>query len=669
MRLFKNLLTFYFKQLTKSYLYISLNLFMIVMLAARIFLHSNEEFDYFTHGDFVGEMMLIVQAVMLLIIVFFYRFLSDEFNSGTNSLSGDSSFLMFAKLSALLFIHLTYMLFFITIQIGLIFLYFFASDIPISSFYNQTILFIVVYWFFPFILSFFIGALIALLFGKNKISFVFIIFIWLLIGPMNTTIFSSFFIHINSTDFKNLFYIGPFNIFQPYIEFIGYNMTPSSFLKVIFWIVISLILITLTFFKLVRTRLQRGILFLSCISLLLVNTYIYTSIFQESQPTFHYAEKVKEIEYYKGNNYFIPLEQLQYDIQQYDIQLTSNEQITAKVDITLENVKSTNISFVLYHSYPVQKVTDSQGNQLPFIQKGDTVTINKDFNQSNGSLSFFYKIQDSFMIPISENYLYLPNYFSWIPTKAYHQPFALVNNFDENGFIALSMQNDKLIDYTLTYKGDLSIYTNLIKNKDGIYRGSVTGGITITGGQVSTQTINGEEIIYPNSWPDISNDWPIYKNVISKVHKKTIEIFHLPNVKLPNKYFLLNPTGEYNSFLSNDHLVIQHGTLLNIGSAINEVPDLYVSALLWNSNKRRVINYEQVQIFNSIASHFIKNELKLESYSLISHWDGLNTVPETFSKKFDALTKEQQEHFLFLWYSEMHKLSSWSDTENLFKHI
>lgn len=669
MKLFNNLLVFYFKQLTKSYLYIGLMLFMIVMLAARIFIHSNEEFDYITHGDFVGEMMIIVQAVMLLIIVFFYKFLSDEFNSGTSSLSGDSSFLVFVKMSALLFIHLTYMVLFITIQIGLIFLYFFASEIPISSFYSQTVLFIIVYWFLPFIFSFFIGALIALLFGKNKISFVFIILIWVLIGPMNTTIFSSFFSHITSKDFKNLFYIGPFNIFQPYIAPLGYNLTISSFLKLLFWLFLTIELIILTFFKIARTRIQRTILFFSFVSLFLTNTFIYMSIFQESQPTFHYAEKINEVEYYKKNNYFVPLDQLQYDIKQYDIQLNFKDQLTAKVDITLENVKSTNISFVLYHSYPLQKITDNQRKQLSFKQEGDIVTITNEFSQSKEKLSFYYKIQDSFMLPVSENYFFLPNYFSWIPTKAYHQPFTIFKNLGEDSILPLSMQSNKLINYKLSYKGDLPIHTNLLKNKEGIYSGSVTGGITITGGQVSTQTIDGEEIIYPSSWPDISNDWPIYKNVISKVHKKTIEIFHLPNQKLPNKYFLINPTGAYNSYLSNDHLVIQHGTLLNISSAVNEVPDMYVSALLWNKDKRRITNFEQVQIFNSITSYLIKDELKLESYSLISMWDVLDNVPETFSEKFDNLSKKQQKEFLFLWYSEMHKLSNWSDTENLFNQI
>ncbi|OOP68733.1 hypothetical protein BWZ43_09090, partial [Heyndrickxia oleronia] len=102
MNIFLNLFLFYNKRLLKSFFYLGTMLFMVVMLFLRFFIDDNKAYDYMDYGSFVGEMMLIIQAVMLLFIVFFYRLFSDEYKFGANNLFVGSFRITLLKIAALL---------------------------------------------------------------------------------------------------------------------------------------------------------------------------------------------------------------------------------------------------------------------------------------------------------------------------------------------------------------------------------------------------------------------------------------------------------------------------------------------------------------------------------------------------------------------------------------
>lgn len=209
MSMFFSLLVFYAKQMLKSFLYLGTMLFMVIMLISRFGIRQNDPYGITDYGNFVGEMTLIVQAVMLLFMIFFYKLFSDEYKFGANNLFVGSFRITLLKITALLCNHLLFLVAFIGFQVTLIFIFYRVWEIPFSSFYTQTVSYVIVYWYLPFVFAFFLGIFTALLFGKNKISFVFMMVVWLAIGPMNTELFSRYFRQFSFSDVESLFYIGP----------------------------------------------------------------------------------------------------------------------------------------------------------------------------------------------------------------------------------------------------------------------------------------------------------------------------------------------------------------------------------------------------------------------------------------------------------------------------
>jgi hypothetical protein len=59
---------------------------MVIMFIFRFVIRQNDLHGMTDYGNFVGEMTLIVQAVMLLFMVFFYKLFSDEYKFGANNL-------------------------------------------------------------------------------------------------------------------------------------------------------------------------------------------------------------------------------------------------------------------------------------------------------------------------------------------------------------------------------------------------------------------------------------------------------------------------------------------------------------------------------------------------------------------------------------------------------
>nr|WP_259548237.1 ABC transporter permease [Heyndrickxia oleronia] len=671
MNIFFNLFLFYNKRLLKSFFYLGTMLFMVVMLFLRFFIDDNKAYDYMDYGSFVGEMMLIIQAVMLLFIVFFYRLFSDEYKFGANNLFVGSFRITLLKIAALLCNHLLFLVIFLGAQISFIFVYFHSVGIPFSSFYSQTASYIIVYWFLPFVFAYFLGILVALLFGKGKISFVLMIVVWIAIGPMNTELYSSYFRKLSFSDLGSLFYIGPLHSENSFNELVGYNTSESAYLKITFWCISAIGIVFILLLKSARTVRDKTFILIICLFLLIGNTIIFPNIFQDEKPIFSYENSAKEIKYYKVPKEDVAQNYLQYSIKQYDITLNVDKNVSAETKVTVNNIMNNTLSFVLYHFFKVKKVIDRDGNHLPFVQHGDFVTVRRSSKVPNDKITFYYDMKDSAQIPISENYLYLPNYFSWIPVKSDHAPFTYINVYGD-AIKSLSMQSKKIIHYNLTFNGEIPIYTNLHSHRNGTYSGDVSGGITVIAGEITKKKFGRQEVIYPNSWSDISKDWQVYEKYLIEVNREIRDMFHLNDMKLPNKIVLVSPNWELNSYLSSDHLLIQHETLLNISSAVKEIPEVFIPALLWNYNQRTLSSYEQIFAFNDILSIYIRDKVKIKSpvSAPTSAEPPYSTqkIVEQFYKQFYDLSEKQQKEFLVLWYKEMSNVSdSWLKTVKLFQ--
>ncbi|WP_100012146.1 ABC transporter permease [Lentibacillus sediminis] len=660
--MFSDIFLFYFRQMLKSPFYVGSMLFMIIMLIIRFLININEEFDYMNYGSFTGEMMLIVQAMMLLFMIFFYKLFSDEFRFGVGNLFVGTFRVTLLKIAAILCNHLLFLFVFISVQLVFIYMYFFFSGIPLSSFYIQTASYVFVYWYLPFVFALLLGTLTALVFGKNKTSFVFILICWFAIGPVNTELFSQYFRQIPPSDARVIFYISPL---INYKELVGYDLSISSYLKIIFWIFLSLALIFLVLIKSTRTIREKSMIFIGVVCLISINALLLPQITKYTEPIFSYAAMNKEDSYYEDYEQEVLVGNLQYSIEQYDIQLKNTDQTHAKTTVTLSNVQSNQLTFTLYHQFAVEKITSKENGPLKFTQEGDFVLVEWASGAEQAELTFEYIMQDSAKIPVSEDYLFLPNYLSWVPVKSSHPQYKHYDIFGGDIF-TLSTQTKKDIEYNLIYEGGLPIYTNVEQIGENSYSEQVSGGISVIGGMTARKNFDDRVVVYPNSWSDISDDWPAYESVLIDVHNVLVDMFDITDVELPNEIILLSPNLGSNAYISSDHLLINHGTMLNISSAVGDIPEIYLQALLWNYDNREIDEYEQIMAFNRLLAAYIKAYLDFDAPgyapfaetrpAFLPNEESINT----FYEEYHRLENERQRDFLILWYKEMHHVSdSW----------
>ncbi|QKX52871.1 ABC transporter permease (plasmid) [Planococcus glaciei] len=681
MVLYNNLFLFYLKQVIKNPLYIGTLLFMVFMLLVRILIRVNEPFDYWNYGSLVGEMMIVIQAAMLLIIVYFYKLFSDEFRFGAAKLFPGFFKVTLLKISTLLTVHSFVLAFFVGSQILLVTTYFHLSDIPFSSFYNQTAIYIIVYWYLPLVLAFTIGILAALLFGKNKMALVFMILLWIAVGPMNTTFFSQLFQQYSFTDIESLFYIGPLSNETPFNDLIGYNVTLSAFFKVLFWIFSLLGLVVLVLMKTARAVREKGILLALVLLLVICNGLIFPYIFTDGKAAFNFADQESEILFYKNGPKKISFTQTQYEVKAYDIRLKTEGQIRIETELALANIQTGILGFVFYHNFDLEKIIDEQGKSLPFIQQGDFLMVQRASELPEEKLTFTYKLNDSTLLPVSEKYLFLPNSVSWLPTKANHAPFAF-NQIIEEGVNISSVQGEEAVQYALTVEGDLPIYTNLPSSGKNFYSGEVVGGVTLLAGMLIEREIGGKTIVYPNSWPDPSKDWKAYEEVLTNVHAELNEMFGLKKPLPDQIIFLSFKRDAYTSYQSTNHLLYISGSHFSLSSQLNEIPSIYINAYLWNSIQGNLLDLEQVLVFNELLAGYLHGEIDINSP--ISYT--VNGIPlylgfekndkETqeiisqFYKEFYDLEKEEQRAFLVVWYKKMNQLTEgWPEAKQLLKEF
>ncbi|OQP13222.1 ABC transporter permease [Geobacillus zalihae] len=678
MTLFTSLSWFYAKQMGKSILYMGTYTFWFIMLMMRFLIRQHDSFGKTDYGNFVGEMTLIVQAAMLLFMVFFYKLFSDEYRFGANLLFAGSLRITALKIAALFVNHLLFLSFFTGLQVVLVWQFYRTWGLPFSSLYTETASYIAVYWLLPFVFAFFLGIFTALLFGKNRLSFAWMMVIWLAIGPMNTQLFSRYFHRIPFSDIRSLFYIGPLNMDDVFRDVVGYNVSLPTYMKLLFWILTSMMAVWAILWKTARTTKEKAAIITGVVLLLAGDAWLFPHLFTGNKLVFSYADLAKENVYYQTHNPTIQPSTLHYSIERYDIQLEAKNGVHAKVKVTLRQIGGDTLSFVLYHHFSLKRITDQTGKQLPFIQQGDVITVKRSPNRLTDEWTFEYQMNDSAQIPISPHYLFLPSDFSWVPTKAEHAPFAFVNVHSSP--VPVSMQPSHPIRYTLSFHGTAPFYTNLPRRSDGTYEGVVSGGITAVAGMFVKEKIGPWQIVHPADWPNLERDWPVFERHVRRIHHDIVQMFDLKEAKLPTNIVLLAPHGEQRSVYSSDHLLLQIDTPYSLRSqegTLMYLPEIITEGLLW----RGVHSSMQKEVFQALLARWFQQQLALPysggdlTFDLTLSVDSPDVKTEEvlrqLSGEYERLSDEKKQTFLALWYKQMREGAdgSWEKVIQLIRMV
>lgn len=282
-----NLVMFYSKRLVTSKFYMgTLLVYMLLLVVQYIGLYKRS--NMIDNGNVLSIFFTAQQMLFLVYAVYFYRLFAEERTFSIERYFVDAYRILCQKIAAMAFVHMSIQGIFFLIQTLFVWGFYKAVSVPWSSFYLESGLFILLYCWLPTFISLAIGVVVASMVGKHKISFAILLMIWLLLGPMNTEIFSDYIRQIQSDDWRSFLYLSTMSIYQVYQSYIGYSYSLGTVWKGISWIFLSVLLLLISLLRYSTIRKQR---IATAVAFFLVGVLAIGSIYQmtlEDSRAFNY---------------------------------------------------------------------------------------------------------------------------------------------------------------------------------------------------------------------------------------------------------------------------------------------------------------------------------------------------------------------------------------------
>lgn len=673
MNVYTNLLHFYAKNLRRSVFYIATILFGFIILISRFIVRQFDQFQVENYGGFIGETVIITQGLFLCYMVYFYKVFSDELKYGVQNFFVNSYSILLKKIGALVTIHVLVQLVVLLIQTLLLFIFYRIWSIPYSSFYIDSAIFLFYYMFIPILIGSLIGILIATILEKNKSSIVVILFVWVLLGPLNTELFREYFRSIPIGDIKSFWKLGVSNSEGVFISYKGFEISKVNFYKGIIFLLLN---VSLILFTLLKWNKKSGVqlkVMISGVAAVICILLIGDRVLKANDNLlFSYADIDKEREYYTASlsDQISPIEQ--YQIDGYHIMLDFDEYYNAQVDIDISHLKDKDIYFTLYHGYEIKNVKDYMNRELDYQHVGDFVEIQL-ADENTERITFTYAIKASPVILFEKKNKYLPSYTSWIPTPG---KTPLFYNDPIGGKLMTNIQSqDKDILYTMQIESsdEIQIKTNLNEVDQDKFEGISNGVTLIIGDFLSYETPEGIEVIYPNDWRDIRKDWTVFEETATLILAEGNAI--LGNEIIPTKLpkHLIFDSHQQISYLNNEFLILNLESLYSLSSplTLQYLPQELLKVM--TEDLMEDISEDAYSNWLDLSSMFIKFQVDLvqEEYTYYPDEYEYATAEEKSSiqfvyNRFFEIDPQQQRKFLKEWYQQLGLFDNdWSAVEKL----
>ncbi|SHG61761.1 hypothetical protein SAMN05421807_10156 [Virgibacillus chiguensis] len=537
----KKLYFFYFRYILRNKLYLCASITFILLLGTRIIIYMNTWFAQENYGDLPAEIVIITQIVSILYIVYFYQSFSNELKFGVHTFFVDGYKIILEKLTALLLVHLSLQIMLLLIVYMTFTAVYIFVGIEFSSIYVSLFRFLIDYMFFPLLFTCFIGLIIALIFGANKVSIFFIIIVWFLSGVINQEVFSSFFETVGANDWKNLLSIGPNSIYSVYQSYIGFNVDSGLELKLLAWFLLLISILLVSSLKWTILQREKKII-LSIVTGLIIGCigFGFLSVHKNSL-AFNSVDEMKETERYEELHSVDT--NLHYKIHTYDITIDGDD---VRTEIEFDHTATNSPSFQLYYAYPVQKVM-VDGTKVSYAREGDIIHINSGTDKFK-KITFYYKLTDTALIPYSKNSTILLANHGWYPKK------NCKHIFEKDAYLGtVQRTNDVKVNeaYYFTLTADDVLFTN-IDSAGRNYKGK-TSGLSLIKGEGNQLKYKNYDIVYPADWPNMPKR---IEEVTNRLESILSEIYILAPMKvnaLPSKLVFMNNTTP--NLINNDHLV------------------------------------------------------------------------------------------------------------------
>lgn len=176
-----------------------------------------------------------------------------------------------------------------------------------------------------------------------------------------------------------------------------------------------------------------------------------------------------------------------FSVTGYDMTLSVGNELKADVRMTLDRTDLPQYLFTLYHGYQLRTVEDGDGNELPFTQEDDYITIDSGGREIE-EIRMVYRGHSPVFYSNLQG-IYLPGQFPYYPHSG-HEP---VYDSEQQGIYPFILEQP--VPFRVQVKSLRTVYCNL-PEADGVFTGETTGLTLLAGNYVSINT-GGVTVVYP----------------------------------------------------------------------------------------------------------------------------------------------------------------------------
>ena len=298
-----------------------------------------------------------------------------------------------------------------------------------------------------------------------------------------------------------------FDIFPPALNYqpvyaFGQSVLPYRWLTALFWLLLSLFVISLKTGERNRRFRAAPAVFASLALAFLVVSQLPASrvIVGSDDPKYSMEYGDKEY-YYKAYDFYSDDYdedgankewanfEKEFDVTDYDLEIKVGNNLHVRAAITVDKPSLEKYDFTLYHGYKISSVRDGSGNKLRFEQDGDRFTV---FNPEKKSLDRIVLKYSGFSTQYYSNLqgLFLPGYFPYYP----HSSSLPVYNMEMGEIYRFVL--DKPTHFRVKVDSNQTVYSGLEQTGKNEFEGKTTG-LTLVSGLYDCYEKDGVKMVYP----------------------------------------------------------------------------------------------------------------------------------------------------------------------------
>lgn len=507
---------------------------------------------------------------------------------------------------------------------------------------------IIINIFFPSIIASLLGATIALRFKRFAAYGVMTIAIFCASPFFENVVFTVYYMTSNNPNPINLYpYWDVFKIFAPNLTVLpdtiyGLAIEAPRWFLAVFWI---LFLCGIFIFQIYKEINKKRNIICSTIVIFAIASFalylqpssVVRADYRPDGVSFGEQSYEKTVEE--------TVKKADFDVLSYDMNLDIRRQMKANVSMIMETSKEIDrYEFTLYHGYEIIKITDCNGQEIPFTREGNYFNILKTFENGKNEINIQYAGSGN---KYYSNYqgIALPGYFPYYPMA------GKLKLWDKNTQSVYVNTEFEPKSFTIKVNSPLNIISNLNQSSH-VFKGTSTT-VTLIGGFIVEENING---LLATNCPiarcdntllmTLNNRWDEIKAVIGEER----------NITFDNKKIIMMPRtvcsssgGQEEGFVYlDDHVLIKYNDTNLICRELIEsiVPDSEgkqnVEELFaqWVTDKESFMKeyYNEMPTYEQLEP--LKNQKKLLEENFAQYIETKKRFGNLFVSKAEQLGEE-----------------------------